>query len=72
MCGGGSPKPAPPPAPAPPPPVEGPAAPEINEKASSDRMSLAANRRGRGSLRINLTNGTGNGTGSGLSIPGTK
>jgi hypothetical protein len=71
MCGGGSPKPAPTPAPAPPPPVDGPSAPELNDK-TSDRNNQRALRRGRGSLRINLAQaGTGetSSTPSGLNIP---
>jgi hypothetical protein len=72
MCGGSSPSPAPPPAPAPAPPRDGPSAPEFNEKTASERNSLAAAKRGRRGLKINLvsTPDTGLAGGSGLNPGG--
>jgi len=70
MCGGKSPAPAPTPAPAPAPPVDGPSAPQINEKRASDRNTLASSRNGRGSLRIDLAQSSPAGDGVGLNIPG--
>ena len=68
MCMGGSkPKPAPTPAPAPPPPAEAPVAPVINETAVSDRNNVAANRSGRGSLRIDRARSSPDG-GAGLNV----
>lgn len=69
MCMGSRPKPAPPPAPAPPPPEDPPVAPVVNETAASDRNLVAARRRGRRSLRIDLAGATTNNSGTGLNIP---
>lgn len=55
------------PAAAPAPPLEGAQAPALNETAASERNTLAANRRGRGSLRIDRATAAPT-AGSGLTI----